>query len=285
MLEFIGQGSYAAVFRGKWRNAVVAIKKATIADEADAVSLREQLALYVKAGNHPHILPLIGASTTQPAFFLIVCKYCERSSLYQYLLIQQNALSDEQLQDVLMHSSTALGHLHSLRIIHRDVTSRNYLLALPFRIYLADFGISRILSKKRSASSTISDIGPIRWLSPESLFSSVYSPKTDAYMYANFVYEVLFRKVPFFELSNVFDVSDAIRQGIRPTILFELPEVFQNFFQVNWSTNPDDRHDLPAIIEAFSTFFHTFPTFFSSLSTSVLTPTHSNHYDKIVDLK
>ena len=250
--KVIGSGSFSTVHVGIWRNANVAVKKIPVHDENTKQQMLLELVIYVKIGNHPNILPFIGACTTEFNALYILSKYCDQGSLYSILLEQQRKISTAQFRSILIQSSSGLAHLHSQNVIHRDVTSRNFLLASPFSIYIADYGISRILRPTLEANTTQSEIGPIRWLSPESVFEGIYSTKTDSYMYSMFLYEILFRKIPFFELPNLFDVSDAIQEGNRPTILDDsLPSIFMDIFVKCWSTNPSERYEMVQIVNIF----------------------------------
>ena len=276
LLECIGSGSFGVVYRGKWRSSIVAIKKVCIASELDRSALAQELSLSSQVGNHPYVLPFIGACTSIPTHFLLLSKYCELGSIYDYVMVRKVELSQQQRTCFFAQSASALQHLHTLNIIHRDVTSRNFLLGDPFHLYLADFSISRLLRKALTSSATTSELGPIRWLSPESLFGGVYSFKTDVYMYANFLYELLFLRVPFFELSNLFDVSDAIHEGRRPTLPSSIPAHLLKFFEACWSTNPSDRYDMSTIVKLFESpdLFDNHPVLSSA----------SDHYEKISEI-
>ena len=119
-------------------------------------------------------------------------------------------------------------------------------------MYLTDFGMSRMLKTTDATQQTAQNLGPIRWMAPESLLSSSYSTKSDAYMYAMFLYEVLVRRVPFYELSNLLDVYECIRDGQRPTIdMTCLPPVFRDIFHANWAVDPADRYDMDTIHQLF----------------------------------
>ena len=48
--------------------------------------MESELAIYVKVGNHPNILPFIGAITTDDHAFYIISKFCERGSLHDILI-------------------------------------------------------------------------------------------------------------------------------------------------------------------------------------------------------
>src|SRR3989338_5145797 len=213
------------------RNVVVAIKKVPISSSNSIQSIRSELQIMASLGNHPNIIPLIGACTTQFEFIYVVMKYCEKGSLYEYLILKMTKISDEELSTILYSSASALDFLHSKNIVHRDIAARNYLLASPFIIYLADFGLSRLLMSDDGTQQTQTSLGPIRWMAPESIFHKTYSTKSDCYMYAMFLYEVLFRKVPFYETENVLDVSELVAAGERPPIMDEnLQPVYMNIF-------------------------------------------------------
>ena len=76
--------------------------------------------------------------------------------------------------------------------------------------------MSRLLTTENQTQRTKNNIGPIRWMAPESIFKSEYSNKSDVFMYGMFLYEVIFRKSPFYAIENLLDVGDAVAQGIRP---------------------------------------------------------------------
>jgi serine/threonine protein kinase len=55
------------------------------------------------------------------------------------------------------------------RLCHRDLSSRNILLDLNVKPKITDFGLSRFHEEKEKSGTTRSDIGPIRWMAPESI--------------------------------------------------------------------------------------------------------------------
>ena len=83
----LGRGSSGVVYRGIWRHATVAIKTIPVAfHEAAALEeWRSELEIITKLGNHPNILPFLGACTTQPSTLYLVTKFCDLGSLDGYL--------------------------------------------------------------------------------------------------------------------------------------------------------------------------------------------------------
>jgi serine/threonine protein kinase len=54
--------------------------------------------------------------------------------------------------------------------------------------------MSRVL--QQDIERTMSNFGPIRWMSPESLGQQVYSKKSDVWMFGIVVYEIVSQREP-----------------------------------------------------------------------------------------
>jgi serine/threonine protein kinase len=55
--------------------------------------------------------------------------------------------------------------------------------------------MSRVL-KEDVEGRTMNPIGPIRWMAPESIANQVYSKKSDVWMFAALVYEIVAQREP-----------------------------------------------------------------------------------------
>lgn len=79
------------------------------------------------------------------------------------------------------------------QIIHRDLAARNILLDHTRCCKISDFGLSRNLGDTGSEMYEQKTKGalPIRWMAPESLYFSVFTPKSDVWSFGILMWEIV----------------------------------------------------------------------------------------------
>jgi len=179
----------------------------------------------------------------------IVTRFYENGSLLRYF--QRTPLSLEQIIHILKGVTSGMNHLHSEKVIHRDLAARNILLTTSLDAVVSDFGFARFLEEQQDSGKTTSTIGPLRWMSPESLLERIYSPKTDVYSFGVTAWECITRKGPWPDLT-VAQVVVKVTSGkhlIIPEVV-ECPEMLQQVVYSCLQTNPEER---PSFQQLFST--------------------------------
>jgi serine/threonine protein kinase len=131
-------------------------------------------------------------------------------------------------------------HLHEHNIVHRDLAARNILLTGSGDPKISDFGMSRILQKEEEGK-TKKNLGPIRWMAPESLAQRTYSKKSDVWSFGIVVYEIVARREPHTEV-NPLEVGLLIRdRHLTPKIPSHCPPILREVMQLCWQADPNQR--------------------------------------------
>ena len=149
--------------------SIVALKVTTPSAMEPPHNSAREARLLVEA-HHEHVVPLI-ETFSQPGGRLVLAFPFLRQDLET--LLRTNVLTTEQSHMVMQGLFSALHHIHSLGMIHRDVKPSNILLeSMIGPVYLADFGIawSPTDPESEDAKSKITDVGTTSYRPPELLF-------------------------------------------------------------------------------------------------------------------
>lgn len=156
---------------------------------------------------------------------------------------------------VMKQMASGLAHLHSSGIVHRDIAARNLLVAAKLdsdkSIKITDFGMSRLMSDENDSGSTKSNIGPIRWMSPEAISKRVYSFKSDVWAFGATCIEIFLGKPPFHDI-DMLEVAVGVRDGsLQHKIPDECPEWLREILLGCFQMRPKDRPKMDDVATAF----------------------------------
>jgi serine/threonine protein kinase len=245
----LGGGAYGAVFKGKWRNQAVAVKKISgtfTAKQLDAFMAEAEL--MSKLRPHENIIQFLGVVSSNPP--AIVTKYYELGSLLQFL--QNKSLAESTVIGILKGISAGMTHLHTENVIHRDLAARNILLeatSSDVRTVVADFGFARPLEPNADQNKTTTAIGPVRWMSPEALKLKLYSFKSDVWSFGVVVWEILTKQMPWSDMDNVNAIM-AIMNHKRLVIPEETRLSLRILIENCWNLDPEKRPTFQNIYNA-----------------------------------
>jgi serine/threonine protein kinase len=245
----LGEGSYGKVCLGKWRAAAVALKFCK--NKGKLEEFINEMKLMIELPPHPNVVQLFGVSLDGPQP-VIVMEYCARGSLDKLLFDSNAKLSDEYKMRLIRGIALGMFHLHKHNVVHRDLAARNILLTGNDEPKISDFGMSRIV-EKTGEGKTKTNIGPIRWMAPESIAQQIYSPKSDVWSFGIVVYEIVARREPHTDV-NPLEVGLFIRdQYLTPKIPVQCPPVLRELMQLCWQTDPNKRPSFKEICQMLRT--------------------------------
>jgi serine/threonine-protein kinase TNNI3K len=145
ILEAVGSGSFGRVFKGRYQNQIVAIKKyqslSASPSKSDVDMFCREVTI-LSSLSHPNVIKLLGACLEDPSQFVIVTQYVGGGSLYSILHEQKRFLDDSVKLGIAVDVARGMCYLHQLPqpIIHRDLNSRNILVDEHGGAVVSDFG-------------------------------------------------------------------------------------------------------------------------------------------------
>mmetsp|Transcript_26848 Transcript_26848/g.37810 ORF Transcript_26848/g.37810 Transcript_26848/m.37810 type:complete len:834 (-) Transcript_26848:52-2553(-) len=201
----IGEGAFGVVYKGKWRKRRVAVKQLIIntENESDVNNFRKEAMLMRNLRPHKNILMYLGICTNPKYPFCIVTEYMANGNLWDMLQQPSFQFTNKLKVKVIKGIAEGMCHLAQEKIVHRDLAARNILLDETFEPRISDFGMSRMLAEREQANKTVSNVGPIRWMAPESLRHQLYSEKSDVWSFGVVMHEVIKQALPYDDLSPI----------------------------------------------------------------------------------
>eukprot|EP00026_Physarum_polycephalum_P004700 Phypoly_transcript_04723.p1 GENE.Phypoly_transcript_04723~~Phypoly_transcript_04723.p1 ORF type:complete len:555 (+),score=73.64 Phypoly_transcript_04723:88-1752(+) len=244
----VGEGAFSEVWEGYWNGVHVAIKKlkSMVDDELfQERFLREIESL--RKGNHQNVVMFFGVCL-RPA--CIITEFMAGGNLYDLLHKTGMRMSTSLVVKLALDLAVGLLHLHSLTILHRDLTSLNILLDEMGNIKISDFGLSREKTQDGSMTMTIGGICNPRWRPPE-ITKNIghYSEKVDVYSFALVVWEILTGELPFSNLDGPQAAAQAAYTTLRPEIPATCPAPLRNLIQRCWADDAKLRPEFREIVD------------------------------------
>lgn len=95
-----------------------------------------------KLADHPNIVALVDIARSKKESIYLVFEYASHE-LQNLINSPQIVFNKMQLKYLLQQMLKGLEHMHSKRIIHRDIKGGNILINDEGIVKLADFGLSR----------------------------------------------------------------------------------------------------------------------------------------------
>uniref|UniRef100_A0A671YH90 Protein kinase domain-containing protein n=1 Tax=Sparus aurata TaxID=8175 RepID=A0A671YH90_SPAAU len=238
--ENCGGGSFGSVYRARWisQDKEVAVKKLLkIENEAEILSVL----------SHRNIIQFYGAIVEAPNYG-IVTEYASGGSLYDYLSSDESEEMDMgQIMTWAVEIARGIHYLHSeapVKVIHRDLKSRNVVLTAEKVLKICDFGASKFLTH----TTHMSLVGTFPWMAPEVIQSLPVSETCDTFSYGVVLWEMLTREIPFKGLEGLQVAWLVVEKNERLTIPSGCPASFAELLRNCWSTEPKGRPQFKQIL-------------------------------------
>ncbi|KAL6079419.1 Tyrosine-protein kinase abl1 [Balamuthia mandrillaris] len=249
--EEIGRGAFGLVRKGEWRGTSVAIKQILAEHNEELEQMRSEIEIMQNLRPHGNVLLLLGICEDESANHYVVTEFMGRGDLRHFLMSSegQSMVDHQMMLKMAKEIAVGLSHLHSEGITHRDLSARNLLLANNLTIKISDFGLSRLKKDPQAEEqTTASEVGPLKWMAPESISSRTYSHKSDVWSYGVVLWEIAnFGEEPYPGLTPV-QVALQVTKGSTPEMPENIPEVLRDIMKACWQFDPKDRPTMEEVV-------------------------------------
>ncbi|PKC12334.1 kinase-like protein [Rhizophagus irregularis] len=183
----------------------------------------------------------------------MVLGYANEGNLRSYLKVKFDSLEWGDKIRMALDITCGLKCLHSKKIIHRDLHSKN-ILVNNGRLLIADFGLSKHLTDATS-NSMGNRTGITEYIDPRCFrdFKYVRREKSDIYSLGILLWEITSGRPPFHD-DNVSQAQDDPEQSnlryhigylnLREKPIDGTPLEYQQLYQKCWDGDPEKRPDV-----------------------------------------
>lgn len=120
--------------------------------------------------HHPNVVRLFEVIATEGSIWL-VSELCSGGELFDYL-VEKGRLGEMEARRMFGQLCLAVGYIHSLGVVHRDLKLENVLLDERCNVKLADFGFGREFEQRRLMETFCGTTG---YAAPEMLAGRKYT--------------------------------------------------------------------------------------------------------------
>nr|XP_028574769.1 RAF proto-oncogene serine/threonine-protein kinase isoform X6 [Podarcis muralis] len=260
----VGSGSFGTVYKGKWHGDVaVKILKVVDPTPEQFQAFRNEVAVLRKT-RHVNILLFMGYMTKDN--LAIVTQWCEGSSLYKHLHVQETKFQMLQRIDIARQTAQGMDYLHAKNIIHRDMKSNNIFLHEDRTVKIGDFGLATVKSRWSGSQQVEQPTGSVLWMAPEVIRmqdSNPFSFQSDVYSYGIVLYELMTGELPYSHINNRDQIIFMVGRGYASPDLSKLykncPKAMKRLVADCVKKVRDERPLFPQILSSIELLQHSLP--------------------------
>lgn len=206
---------------------------------------------------HDNLVDLIGV-TTRGVPLLLILSFCEHGSLLGLLRWPHNSTKPSPIRNrsffqLALDIAKGMDHLHTTcSIVHRDLATRNVLVDSLLVCKIADFGLSRGLTKMDGPDTgyyrATGAIFPLRWTAPEAMRTMIFNASTDIWSFGITLLEILEDgATPYANLDNNAVLAE-VPNGHRASKPGKCSEAVYKLMNACWHSNPELRPTFPDVV-------------------------------------
>ncbi|KAJ8289289.1 hypothetical protein COCON_G00019480 [Conger conger] len=246
-LKIIGKGSFGKVLLARHKDseqyyAVKVLQKKIILKKKEQKHIMSERSVLLQTLHHPFLVRLHYSFQTPDKLYFVL-DYVNGGELF-YHLQRERVFLEPRARFYTAEIASALGYLHSLHIIYRDLKPENVLLDSQGHIVLTDFGLCKEGVAPSATTSTF--CGTPEYLAPEVLRKQPYDRTVDWWCLGCVLYEMLYGLPPFYS-RDVAEMYRSILQRpleLKPSVSNAGRALLEGLLHKDPALRTGARHDL-----------------------------------------
>jgi len=185
--------------------------------------------------DHPNIVRIhdLGVGDTHAH---IAMEYLDGGDLKQRIT---SGIRETEAVEYLRQMASALGRIHEVGILHRDLKPGNIMLRSDGSLALIDFGLAKRMRLKLDITGTGEIFGTPYYMSPEQGHAKRMDPRSDIYSLGIIFYEMLTGEKPF-RADTALSIVYLHANAPVPLLPMRLAE-HQSLINLMLAKDPDNR--------------------------------------------
>lgn len=143
-----------------------------------------------------------------------------------------------------------MAYIAQKKFVHRDLASRNCMIAADLTVKIGDFGLTRDIYESDYYRRGWRGFMPVRWMAPESLNDGIFTIESDVFSYGIVLWEIAtYAEQPYKGMSNEQVCTFIIRGGLEKRPERNCSDKMFDLMQNCWKFDPKERITFTDIVE------------------------------------